>query len=289
LRISIFTWLLIAVWSDYAVAPRAANLPIAVVPLEFHDDIPFLQVKINESGPFWFNVDSGAGACVIDKAAAAQLSIRSGGELQGRGAGAGTFAYSLASNVRLTVGQLSFTPEKVRVIDLSGVPTPKDRGVLGLLGYDFFQRYVVALDYEKSLMTVYDPKNFVYHDSGAALQITFRKNVPFVRGNIRVPGQESAEHEWLVDSGSADSLNDELLAGSTGEKKKLMGGHGLGKEFEILQAKADSVEIGPFHFADVIGFSGGMKIGGGLLKYFTVIFDYPSGRMILEPNSRYRE
>jgi hypothetical protein len=32
-----------------------------------------------------------------------------------------------------------------------------------------------------------------------------------------------------------------------------------------------------------------MKVGGGLLKYFTVVFDYPSQRMILEPNRRYSE
>jgi hypothetical protein len=281
--------LFLAAASSVDVAELAPNAPIASVPVEFHDDIPFLQVRINDSGPFWFNVDSGAGACVIDKAAAARLNIRSEGELQGTGAGAGTFPYSLATNVRLTLGELSFTPEKVRVIDLSGVPAPKDRQLIGLFGYDFFQRYIVALDYEKSVMRVYDPKNFVYRGPGAALRLSFRKNVPWVRGKIYVPGQTPAEHEWLVDSGSADALNDELLAASTGEKKKLTGGHGLGKEFEILQAKAERVELGPFYFSDVVGFSGGMKIGGGLLRYFTVIFDYPSQRMILEPNHRYRE
>lgn len=282
-----YLFLLAAPFCISAAQTSAPSNPIATVPLEFRDDIPFLQLKINDSGPFWFNIDSGAGACVIDKAAASALKIRSEGELQGTGAGAGTFPYSLASNVRFSVGQLSFTPEKVRVIDLSGVPTPKDRKLVGLLGYDFFQRYIVALDYEKSVMRVYDPQGFVYRGAGAALPVTFRKNVPFVRGKIYVPGQPPMEHEWLVDTGSADPLNDELLAESAGEKTKLTGGHGLGKEFEILQAKADRVELGPFHFSSVVGFSGGMKIGGGLLKYFTPIFDYPSGRMILEPNSRY--
>lgn len=280
--------LLLAVPFGISAAQTSAPItPIATVPLEFHDDIPFLRANINDAGPFWFNIDSGAGACVIDKATAATLNIRSEGELQGSGAGAGTFPYSLASNVRFIVGQFSFAPEKVRVIDLSGVPAPKDRKLIGLFGYDFFQRYIVVLDYEKSMMSVYDPQTFVYRGAGAALKVTFRKSVPFVRGKIYVPGQPPAEREWLVDSGSADPLNDELLAESTGQKTKLTGGHGLGKEFEILQAKADRVELGPFHFSSVVGFSGGMKIGGGLLKYFTVIFDYPSGRMILEPNSRY--
>jgi hypothetical protein len=281
--------LFLAAASSIEAAELAPNMPIASVPLELHDDIPFLEVRINDAGPFWFNVDSGAGACVIDKSVASRLKIRSEGELQGTGAGAGTFPYSVAANVHFTTGQLSFTAEKTRVIDLSGVPTPKDRKLGGLFGYDFLQRYVVALDYEKSVMTVYDPRSFVYRGPGAALPITFRKNVPFVRGKIQVPGQSPAEHEWLVDTGSADALNDEVIAASTGERNKLTGGRGLGKQFEILQAKADQVELGPFHFRDVLGFSGGMKIGGGLLKHFTVIFDYSSERMILQPNQRYRE
>jgi hypothetical protein len=278
---------LIAGLTAYAMEQPAPNAPIASLPLEFREDIPFLQVKINDAGPFWFNVDSGAGACVIDKAAAAKLNIHSEGELRGTGAGAGTFPYSLANYVRLNLGQISFTPENVRVIDLSGVPAPADRKLIGLLGYDFLQRYIVSLGYEKSVMTIYDPKNFIYRGPGAALHISFRKNVPWVRGKILVAGQTASERDWLIDTGSADSLNDELLAASTGEKKKLTGGHGLGKEFAILQAKADRVELGPFRFSDVIGFSGGMKIGGGLLRYFTVIFDYPSDQMILEANSRY--
>jgi hypothetical protein len=278
--------LLILALSLCAAEPDATNPPLASVPLELHEDIPFLRVQINDSEPLWFNVDSGAGACVIDKATAKALKISSEGELQGRGAGAGPVAYSLAHDVAFAVGQLSFKVDQARVIDMSGVSTPKDRKLAGLLGYDFFQRYIVLLDYEKSVMLVYDPKTFVYRGSGEGLPITFKRNVPFIRGKIHVPGQPMADHEWLVDSGSADTLNDELLANSTGEKKKLTGGRGLGKEFEILQTKADRVELGRVHFTNVIGFSGGMKIGGGLLRYFTVLFDYPSQRMILERNGR---
>lgn len=265
------------------------NKPLASVPLELHEDIPFLRVQINDSQPLWFNVDSGAGACVIDKATAKALKIPSEGELQGTGAGAGTFAYAMAKDVRLTTGPLSFKVDQLRVIDLSGVPTPKDRKLAGLFGYDFFQQYIVALDYDKSVMSVYDPKTFIYRGKGEALPLTFKKKVPFISGKIQVPGKAVVQHEWLVDSGSADALNDELLAESKGEKKRLTGGRGLGKEFEILQATADRVELGRFQFPNVIGFSGGMKVGGGLLKYFTVVFDYPSQRMILEPNRRYSE
>ena len=107
-----------------------------------------------------------------------------------------------------------------------------------------------------------------------------------MRGKILVPGQGLAEREWLVDTGSGDALNDDLLAATTGEKKQLTGGRGLGKEFQVTQASADRVELGRFRFRNVSGVTGGMKIGGGLLRCFTVLFDYPAKQMILEPNGR---
>ena len=93
----------------------------------------------------------------------------------------------------------------------------------------------------------------------------------------------------MVDTGSGDALNDELLATSTAEKKEVTGGRGLGKEFQVIQATAERVELGRFRFRNLRGSTGGMKIGGGLLRQFTVIFDYPAKQMILEPNGHYRQ
>lgn len=166
------------------------NKPLASVPLELHEDIPFLRVQINDSQPLWFNVDSGAGACVIDKATARALKIPSEGELKGTGAGAGTFDYTVAKDVRLTTGRLSFKVDQLRVIDLSGVPTPKDRKLAGLFGYAFFQQYIVALDYDKSVMSVYDPGTFIYRGKGEILPLTFKKKVPFIRVKFRFPERQ---------------------------------------------------------------------------------------------------
>ena len=181
---------------------------------------------------------------------------------------------------------MPFTYEE---FDLSGVSTPKGKTLAGLLGYDFFQRYVIAFDYEKGVLSVHDPKAFAYRGAGEAIPLTFKRKVPFVKGTIVVPGRSAKERQWLVDTGSGDALNDDLLAESTGAKKKVTGGRGLGKEFETWLATADRVELGRFHFEKVSGVSGGMKIGGGLLRRFTVIFDYPAKQMILEPNRHYRE
>ena len=60
-------------------------------------------------------------------------------------------------------------------------------------------------------------------------------------------------------------------------------------EFQIFIAAADSLELGRFRFRQPRGSTGGMKIGGGLLRNFTVTFDYPGRRLFLQPNNRYRD
>jgi hypothetical protein len=270
-----------------AKAGAANNRPLLSMPIGMFDDTPFLQVRVNDSAPLTFIIDSGASACVVDKRQAQTLGIPLKNKRQGTGAGAGTYDLFYVDNVRFTLGNLSFAPEKSYAIDLSGVDGPNGKPSAGLLGYDFFARYVVAIDYPHSTLSVYDPKAFTYRGTGEILPLVFKKKVPFVKGTIRVPGHAPApDREWLVDSGSSDPLNDDLLAQSTGTKSTTTGGVGLGKRFETLKATADEVQLGKVRFPNVTGFSGGMKIGGGLLRHCTVIFDYPGKRMILERTAR---
>jgi hypothetical protein len=277
--------------SGFAVDKKAdENKPLARVPLEIHQDLPYLRVRVNDSEPVWFILDSGASACVVDKDQSKAFGVTITGSRKGQGAGAGTVDFFFAPDVRYAIGDITLKADQSYAIDLSGVPTPKGKKLAGLLGYDFLQRYIVAIDYEKNLLTVYDPKEYVYRGSGQAIPVSFQKKLPYVKGTIQVPGlRTTGDREWLVDTGSSDTVNDELLARSTGEKAEVTGGQGLGKEFRVWQATVDRVDLGPFHFQKVAGVSGGMKIGSGLLRRFTVVFDYPGKRMILEPNSRHHD
>jgi hypothetical protein len=266
------------------------NTPLLALPLEFHEDMPYLKVRVNGSEPVWFVLDSGASACVVDKGHCKDFGVTIEGGRKGVGAGAGTVDFLFAKDVRYDVGELSLKVEQSYAIDLSGIATPKDKKLAGLLGYDFLQRYVVVIDYQKALLSVYDPKTYSYRGKDDSLPLTFKKKLPWVKGTIQVPGNRpTADREWLVDTGSGDTVNDELFARSTGQKQEITGGKGLGQEFRIVQATADRVDLGRYHFSQMAGVSGGMKIGSGLLRHFTVIFDYPKERMILEPNERYRE
>src|SRR5262249_11855681 len=141
-------------------AEGKANAPLASVGLSIHDDIPYLPVRINGSEPLWFIIDSGASGCVIDLAKAKELGIPMEGKAKGTGAGAGTYDITFARDVTFTVGSLKTKVEKVQVIDLSGVSSPRGKKLVGLLGYEYFERCIVAFDYEKAVLSLHDPKAF---------------------------------------------------------------------------------------------------------------------------------
>jgi hypothetical protein len=262
--------------------------PIVTASLSVHDDIPWLQVRVNGSAPLWFILDSGAGGCVVDLKQSQALGLPTEGHAKGTGAGAGTYDVTFARDLVFCVGRLKTSVDRTQVIDLSGVSGPEGKKLAGLLGYDFFERRITVIDYAQERLTIHDPKTFNVGGLGDSMPMVLKRRVPFVKGKLTVAGGAASERDWLVDTGSGDVFNDEALAGAR-QKKEVSGGRGLGKEFQVFVATADSLELGHFSFRQPRGSTGGMKIGGGLLRNFTVTFDYPSRRLFLQPNQNYRD
>jgi hypothetical protein len=169
--------------------PARKGHAVLTAPLRLIDDTPYLQVRVNDSAPLWFNLDSGASACVLDKAYCEKVGIPFKGKRQGTGAGAGTVDFFYIEDIRLNVSGLTMKVDQAYGIDLSAAGTPRDVKLMGLLGYDFFRRWIVSIDYPRSLLTLYDPKTFTYGGSGECLPLTFKKKTPYVRGTIHVSGQ----------------------------------------------------------------------------------------------------
>jgi hypothetical protein len=267
-----------------ATEPKRPVAPLVSVPLMVLEDIPYVQVRINDSAVNWFIVDSGASSCVIDKTRARALGLKTEGQAKGTGAGSGTYEVTFAKNITYTLDNFRFTVPSSYVIDLSGVSASDGRKLDGLLGADFFQQFVVTMDYERGQMHLYDPKTYTPLGGGEVLPVVFQKRVPYLTARLRVAGHAAADRSWMIDTGSADTFNDELLAKATSAKREVLGGVGLGQPFKVVLGRAERIDLGRFAFQNVPGVSGGMKIGSGFLRRFTVTFDYGRQRIILEPN-----
>jgi hypothetical protein len=241
----------------------------------------------------WFVVDSGAGGWIVDRAHAARLGLHLEQDTaQGTGAGSGTYDVSYVKDVNFTVSDFNIAVPLIGVIDLSAHKSQIGRESEGLVGYDFFEKFVVEIDYESRVMRLFDPRTYHYSGVGESIPIIVDEQArnPFLMAEITVPGAAAQQRKLLIDTGSNDALDDSFVAQSTGAKIEVVGGVGLGKEFKFDVGKVSRLKIGGMSFDDVNAGAGGVAlIGGEILRRFTVVFDFAHTRVILEPNEHFKD
>lgn len=272
-----------------ALARPDTGRSLTIIPFELIDNLVYMQVSINGSAPLRFILDSGASVWVVDQGRAGTLNLKTQEEGKITGAGAGIVDVAYTKNVSFGLAGIETSVKSVALIDLSALGEALGQKVDGIIGYDFFERYVVEIDYDARFVRLYDPVAYNYSGKGEILPITIKKKHAFVNAKMKLAGNESVMREYLVDSGSADAVNDDLIAQSTSPKVEIVGGVGLGKEFKVILSRVERLQLGNYVFENTNGASGGQKIGGELLHRFTVIFDYSRRRMILEPNRHFAD
>ncbi len=262
----------------------------------------FLRVRVNSSEPLWFGLDSGAEQTLISQQQAKSLKLKFGGGMKATGSGDGTVDFGLTRNVSFDLSNVAFTLREVGVIPLE-IPGPvPDEAVAGLLGYDFFRRFVVEINYTNHVIRLYSPQSYRYRGHGAIVPVTMMDNNPHVPGTVVLPGLKPVSGMFLIDSGAGADIafyspfvNRYKLLDSTQETTEAST-EGIGGRNKIRIGHATSVKIGrtvisnlPVHFSqakqgDDAGTIGAGFIGGRLLRQFNkVIFDHWRHRIILEP------
>jgi aspartyl protease len=275
---------------------------VTVVPIELSANKPRTPVRVNGAGPFEFLVDTGSIFDLVDTERAAELGIAAAGEYDAFGAGEGTMNLQTAAGVRLGLGDLELPAQEIRVAPINAaIGVLEGRRLDGLLGYDFFSRFPVELDYEAGTLALgREPRG-----SPASLELVRRH--PFVRAAF-VLGGRRLEHVFLVDTGFRSGLvlaspfvREEHLVERAARTIEATTGAGIGGPTIERVGRADRFELGPFVLEDVVvnlsqaqagtlaehGYGG--IVGSEILRRFTATFDYPEARLLLEPNAHFAD
>ncbi len=288
IRLLFLTMLVLGGSTGSAYAQTSPTLPLSV-PFDFENNEIYLRVGINGHEPAWFVLDSGASGCSIDATVAKRLGLATHGEMRGTGAGKGTYEIKFTDNVIYQLAGLRVIVGQSYVIDLSAQPAILGREIAGILGYDFFERYVVAVDYDAAVLTLSDPARYSYAGPGTVVPFTLLKKTPHITVHVTVSGQAARDREVLVDSGSGDALDDDSLA-TAPQRLETIGGVGLGQEFRTTIGRAQKLGIGPYVLEEPFGATGGVPlVGTEVLRRFYVVFDYAHTRLILEPNQHFHD
>ena len=287
-----------ALFTYYAVelrstASAATQFQSAVVPFTFVDNRIFVQCTINGQGPFAFVVDTGSSDLVVDRALAHRLGLRGHDIGNVGGAGSHTVTASSAVVASLDVGSAHAENLDSTILDLSqireGIGLPH---LDGIIGYSMLRHYAVEVDMDRQVLTLSrEPLDLPQ----AARAIPFTLTNDFVFVQARIAGQPGT---ILVDTGDRSSLTlfgpfaaKHQMYGRFGGVQDVLTGFGVGgpvygdvfslPELDILGAQLTGITTRASRqsggaFAST---AAAASIGGGVLRRFNVIYDYPHHTM----------
>ena len=178
--------------------------------------------------------------------------------------------------------------------------------VHGIIGYDIFSRFVVEINYDESIITLYDPRRYKKNKRSAVVPIEVKGSKPFINATIK-QGTEKTNLNVMVDTGASHAalLDYQYINGISMPEKKVQTklGRGIAGEIPGYVGRMDSVQINGFGFHKMLvsaPFEGaynkvikrGARVGtfgGELLTRFHVTFDYLNEKVYLRKGKEYND
>jgi hypothetical protein len=273
----------------FAYGGNAAQNPAA-----FIGNLIFLPVRIDQGKPLLFELDSSASATSVDPTSAPNASA---------------FASSAAA-ISNCVLALPGVELPMRVLPVVG---KKDFGLrmgmpyYGTLGADFFNRLVVVVNYLRQTVQLYDPATYVYSGPGKSFPLTFAGTAPLIRAKFELSGHKSLEANFEVNTALDAAI---VFSSAYTEAHRFSSVHfktvatsypELDGGAKIFLGRLKMFQLGSYLVEEpVAAFSQSNPakgsdptlagaIGAEFLRRFTVVFDFPHQRMILEPNLEFNK
>jgi hypothetical protein len=281
---------------DFEIAKGTST----TLPFELINNHIYVQAKINGKGPFHVLCDTG-GANIVTPEVAKALGLKTEGALQGRGVGEKSEDVALAMVDTLQLGDATLKRQLFAIFNMGDFAKVEGTKTEAIVGFEIFKRLVVAVDYEKSRLTLTVPKAFKYQGKGTVVPFTFSGQIPEVEGEI-----DGIAGKFDLDTGSrasVDLMKDFVEKNALKDKyaPKVQGvtGWGVGGPARSGISRAKVLKLGTVTIsAPVVELTLQEKgaftnryvagnVGAGVLKRFNLVFDYGKQQVIFEPNSAY--
>jgi hypothetical protein len=293
-----------------SAAQKATQVAPVVIPFEFVTRHILIKVRINNSEPLWFILDTGDKVAIVDLKRAESLGLTLQSEVRVGGAGAGTLKGSTVKDATLTVLGVEGNVQPVALaLPLDILKPHFGHQIDGIIGGDFIKQFVVEVDYPARVLRFYDKERFAYTGPGEIIPINFNGlGYPVVEGEVTVAGRPATKGQFLIDIGSGGSLalhrpfaEHEHLPTPDQKTIRALGGGGAGGRVTGRVGRIAELRIGKFQIEspttlfseDRAGaFASSQQqgnIGAQILTKFKVFFDYGRSRIILEPNSTFKD
>ncbi len=281
------------------------------IPFQLVNNLPIIQVEINGT-LLSFILDTGVKSTILfslEEADSLQLRNTSPVKLQGLGSG-GSIEALKSMNNRVKIGNVIDKNHSLYIIFDSALNFSPRMGIPihGILGNEFFQNFIVKINYASEVITIYDPKKYSLKPCKRCedMVLNFVASKPYITLQT-VSDNRQEEVRLLVDSGSSDVmwLFDESNFIKESPKNYFEDFLGLGLSGNIngKRARIPKLLVGDLQLTDVsTSFPEADAIikarfyedrdgslGGGFLKRFTVTFDYGNNLVRFKKNNKFKD
>jgi len=288
--------------ADFAMPAMTANARILApggvtrVPFELVNNHIYARGSI-DGKEARFLVDTG-GMNLLTPAAAVKFGLEAEGKLPGRGVGEETVDVAMAHAREVRLGDAVLDKPVFFVMDLGKLPAVEGYASDGLVGYEMFRRFGVTIDYARHELLLAEPSKFAPPVGAHAVPFELAERIPIVQGTLDgLPAQIS------IDTGSRASLSvhapfarEHGLVAKYAAAPESVVGWGVGGPARGRPARLGTLQLGDLAIEGIAGdiFTGdkgafaspdlSANLGGGVLRRFTVAFDYAAKTMYLAPN-----
>ena len=251
-----------------------------------------------------FILDTGSGGISLDSSTCAEFNIntkQSDTTITGIG-GKRKVAFVFNKTLHfpgLDVKHLSFHINNYDV--LTSVYGEK---VDGVIGYSFFSRYIVKINFDSQYVEVFTPGKMQYPSRGYTLRPAFT-SLPIQY--LQIKDRKKFEHNFYFDTGAglcflmSDQYAEDSAVLLSKRKPLLTQAEGMAGRLQMRLTVIRELKLGPYRFYNVptylykddynvtsYPFAGGL-IGNELLRRFNMIINYGQREIHLQPNSHFNE
>ena len=252
-----------------------------------------------------FILDTGSGGISLDSAACERLKIPiKPSEKTIRGI-AGVRKVSFLYDARLNLPGLTVDSLNFHVNDYEILSSVYGIRVDGIIGYSFFSRYIVRLDYDQLQMEVFTQGEYLYPRGGHLLR-PLLTNIPIQTGMIQDARSIPARFYFDSGAGLAILLSESYVrdSGFLARKRKeplVTQAEGVGGKMTMRITTIRKFRIGPYSFRRIptflfedpynitnYPFLAGL-IGNDILRRFNTVINYAKREIHITPNKHLRD
>jgi hypothetical protein len=303
--------ILVLLVSAFCVRPKAqsvTNAPTAKLLTSFKFEllsggIIILRANLDEfPDTLNFILDTGSGGISLDSSTTAYLNLeKTASDKIIRGIG-GVRKVEFAVNHTLKLPGLAVSNLDFHVNDYALLTSVYGLKIDGIIGYSFLRRYIVAINYDETLMSIYSPGIYKYPKGGYLTRPDF-SSIP-MQSAVVYDGK-TFRNKFYFDSGAGLCflMSENYVSDSNvlAKNKEMMAtqAEGLGGKKPMQLTVVRSVKVGPYKFRKVPTYvfkdeynvtaypnTGGL-IGNDLLRRFNVVLNYPAQAIHLNPNKSF--